>query len=955
MTDRRPLSSLDERVFTLSDIRKLFAKGRKKLHRVLIIGGLCGLGIAMLKAPKYEVIGSFKEGKDSPRSETVSLKQLVTGANGDAETGQTEILMQSNQVLKPLVMRFGLQAKVPDGGILAKVVRRLSNLLKAECGELLGELDGFVFRDVEHEGMQTLSYRLRFEDSKHFAVFDGVNQVSLGTVQERVSLPDVAFIIDKVPKKLQLGRMYPLQICPWPLAVRSVRGNLEISANKVSKSIYMLKLQTSDRYQGVELLNGLMQEYRSYLKREHDALAKDQLAYLEHRQEEICEKLSSTFDDHTAYLQKNLSHHGSLSLSQKVHSISELHRCLSEKIAAIDWEYERLALIESEKHCSLLHEETPVAKELHKIGVSIQDLREQKDLIELCQGTLRETREMALRYPARIEELKQIQKNRQSAQKSLHAIEEGELLLSADWSFLGPLAEWASRISQIQTPEKRGDLIAYLDNHIRLLSMQEHIAQERIFYEEPLLPEFEGINLATVNALFVEYNRLLDAHTATIAHFGKLIEEILKSDFNISSLGAVLQDPLSCTLIARASEVFVSLRDEKHRSEKEEARWTQELQLHKQILCDHLKQLCEVEKLQERLIRDKLKGLQQASLVCINGQISALRERMGDLVRDRKSSLLEEKAILEKKQQELRSCFGDLPEQWRQEKWMHFKTNTGMKMISSITELVESKTISRHLHHIESKIVDPAILPEAPLKPKLFLFSFLGAFLATGGFFLRQLILAILRGFPISAESLQAMRYPFLGKISSFCDGPKALLEGLDLESLRQIIRFVDVSPKAQVVGLIAGKGPDYSYAIGELLSKIGRSSLVVRCDFNASFQDKDLPGLLQLWKGEIQEIPIRKSTGCDVITSGGFSCFGTEILQSAVFSQMIEACKKRYEYILLLVRSELEFSESVTPLAACDKAIVTAREESKEQLTPFIDWAYHEGKCRLAFIHTPG
>jgi hypothetical protein len=211
--------------------------------------------------------------------------------------------------------------------------------------------------------------------------------------------------------------------------------------------------------------------------------------------------------------------------------------------------------------------------------------------------------------------------------------------------------------------------------------------------------------------------------------------------------------------------------------------------------------------------------------------------------------------------------------------------------------------------------------------------------------FIRQ----ILKGFPISLEKLKALRLPVLGPISPFCDGPAVETPtGSDLDLLRQIALFAE---GGKVVSLIGGLGPDYSYALGENLSRMSAKSIVLRCDFHAKFRKEDAPGLLQVWKGEIGELPIRKGKGFDFITAGGYSPFGAEIVQSHNFTQFIDLLKQKYDWVFLLFRAPLHSAESLAALRLCDKALVTVSGEQTEELTPFVDWAYHENDCRLTFI----
>jgi hypothetical protein len=275
----------------------------------------------------------------------------------------------------------------------------------------------------------------------------------------------------------------------------------------------------------------------------------------------------------------------------------------------------------------------------------------------------------------------------------------------------------------------------------------------------------------------------------------------------------------------------------------------------------------------------------------------------------------------------------------------------GIKMVQGLTELVESKTISSHLHHVESKPLDIATIPTIPCSPKLLVKAFLGALLAGFSVFSRAFLRTVLKGFPSTKEKLCAMSYPVLGEISTVCDGPGAEPRGTDLEALRQIFLFLDKEPEKNVVGLIEGKGPDYSFALAEHFSRMSLRPLVIRCDFNMKFSPEDLPGLLQVWKKEVASPPLKRKQGYDLLTSGGFTPYGAEVIRSLAFKDSLEKFKKEYDFVLMVFRSPLHLADSLAPLSLCDHAVVTVSGEPTEQLTPFIDWAYHGDMCRLAIL----
>jgi hypothetical protein len=898
---------MNERVFTPADVKQLFQNHKKRIRKASFLGALLVFGATLiLTPPKYQILATFREASHQESLEVGNLRQLIMGEDPESNT---MVLIQSNQVLKPLIEKVGLQASVARKGLLAKVVRRVKENILAEMGFPLSDVDWFAFEKVEYPGEWNRAYGLRFDDPLHFSILSGKQVLATGSIGSEVRLPEVSFTLVKAPQKLKLGVRYTLSFQPWAKTVQGMRARFSITTQKSQKSIFELKFFHRDRHFGAATLNSWMEEYRNYLKRDHDELVHDQLSYLEQKQGEITKKMSIVFDEYTEYLKNNLTESGQVGFSQEIEGSTKEYQETKEKVVRLELELEQL------RSMNFVFSDAP--KDILK---SIGELSEMRDVIELSLPLGR--RELG--FDERKRELKELRNEKSAMQKRLDEME---------FDPKSSLTAWASSL-------EGEDLALHLQNSIRLLSMQE-----KMICSGDTPSEFRGIDLKEARLLFKEYNNQLDESAATMNQLALLGAEMGKGDFEISSLSAVLPDALSQKLIGQASEIAIKLKDVSHHSEKEENRWKEELSLQKKILKNHLDQLGKLEHLKSDMIRGKIERTQALSLSCITGQISVLQERLIDWVKDRKSAILEEKRVLDEKIEQMRSNFSSLPEKWRREKWLELKTGIGIKMIQALTELTESKTIGSELHHIESKPLDPAFPPTLPKSPGLLIKTFLGALIAGLGLFSRFFLKAALLGFPSSKEKLMAHQLPFLGEISPHCDGP---LVGGDLEIARKMRELIG---KTKVTGLILGKGPDYSYMLAEHLARVSKRALIVRCDFNMKFSKEDQPGLLQLWKKEIQDPPIRHRKEFDLLPSGGYTPYGTEVVKSDVFQTLLKTWQEQYDAILLVFRASLDSVESFAPLALCDRAIVTASGELTEQLTPFIDWAYHEGVCRLAFL----
>ena len=317
----------------------------------------------------------------------------------------------------------------------------------------------------------------------------------------------------------------------------------------------------------------------------------------------------------------------------------------------------------------------------------------------------------------------------------------------------------------------------------------------------------------------------------------------------------------------------------------------------KKVLLDHIEQLHKLELLNSQLIQERMGDLQRLSLHCINREMSALYETIARSLKERKGSLSQEKKIIERKMEELISASTDLPEKWRQEKWLDLNMQMGLKIIEVMTELVEEKTMAHHLHHVESKSLDWASMAPLACSPHLFLFSALGAAFSALFVFFVSFVRTLFRGFPITLDKLKNIGYPAIGSIASL---PSS-------ELFHRMALFIGFPTNGKVISLIGGRGPDYSHFLEARLSSGKLKPLCLRPDFSSSYS-----------KG---------------------------------FQELLESAKKEYDLIFLISSSPLSSAESLGFLSFSDLAIVTVSGESIEELTPFMEWGYHKGDHCLTFV----
>lgn len=949
------MSLAEDRIFTFEDIKRHCRAQKKTCFRVMFVSAVVIFCVCLIQPVDYLAEATFKESKEQEGSGS-EFKQFFLGNLGGANS-QALCLMKSQEVLQPLVQRLSLQASMePKKSLLGKVVQRITYNLAWICGVRPKDPTYFTFNNVYYEGDTTLKYDVYFQDMRNFVLYSKGKQIASGRVKEETVLPEAKFTLDRIAGPLKIGGRYILCMTPHWVQVEQIRSTLQIKKHPESESIYELRLIHKNRYRAAQILNELMAEYQRYLKLDFDRIATKQLAYLDQVHQDVYEKISKVFGEYTDYLSSNIHTKGVMGLKEEWAEWVNTYHVLQKELFQIDMELAHLeeslpekGEIQDLQFC--FAGSNLFIQEQATLYRQIQELTQKKDLLELAlhrRDTLYETTSSVMTRRAELDTLRL----KKAALENLQNKNEFQVFFNPQTMYLdASLLEWARNL---KTEKDQSDFAVYLGNTLHLLCVQEKMLQESVFYKEGKSKEFEGIDLETVNRLFIEYNQKASQSETLLRQYRQLRSQIHSADFCVSSFHTVLTDRFSQQLIEQISHLDMKLQDEKYSSEKEHQRWQEDLKMQKKFLHQHMTQLIQLTELDFQYSREKMDDLQKMSLDCIHQKISVLKERMVQDHKKRKDSLFKDKEILHKKIHQMKESMSHLPEEWQKEKWLDMKKEIGTKRIEVITGIVEEKNILHHLHQIRSKPLDQANVPIMPRPSWVILQTGGGGILGGFLFLLFSVSAQILKGFPSSFEKLKAMQWPLSGTVSFLCDGPDpSCLSGSDLETLRKLFFFLEQKPHLKKICLMGAKGPDYSYALAENLSKVSKRVLLIRCDFLSSYQEKDTPGLLQIWNKELSILPIRQQKGYDLLTTGGYTPNGTEILYSPFFEKMLQSVSVEYDYVLMYFRSPLRSAESLGALHLSDKAVVTVSGESLEELLPFMEWKSPQSEKCLTFITT--
>lgn len=902
------LYTSDEIFLCLADVKRLFWRVRKKLVRAGVIAATLICFFALTKEPKYSAMATFKQAGSSTGSVS-ALSTLLGGIGmGGGDQGGTS-LMLSRRMMGRVVEELGLQVSINPPGKWQKKFQNIRENLSLGLFGGLKEVDAFTFRKVKYNGEEAESFWLCFSLPDSYQLLNEKRElVAEGKVGEELKLSHLQWTLEGVPSSLKLGKMYRVQVQPVEGVAGGLSQSVLIKPAKLDPTVLEITYGNRNRHLAAGVINTLMLTYKDYLKEDSDEHARAQLAYLGERQLELENKLDEVLQEQVCYAKQNLGGRGFLTFEQEIQMVSKPKDFYVAKLFDVDLELRRF------------------------------------------EGIRRSTSMITQRGEERLlSEKRKVSEQLKTTQKLLVDVQEGKELPETPYLFHDPkgiVALWVRQMQEVKTAiasakeESRKDLeqdlatkksllVGYLQQAEHLLQTKQKIVEENLSYQSAFQTDFQGLDPKAAQLLYLECSKELDLTQANIRELLFIRDQMQSPDFELSSLGALLDDSVTKNMVEKANHILLQLRDEKNRTSKEQDRFREELKLQKRHIGHYIDQTVELQKLRVKLLEEKLVSLKEASV---------------DLMK-------KEKELIEGKLKDLQSSLVDLPEKWRLENQLKLKMELAKKMIEGVTQLVESKNVNHHLQQIESKPLDIALTPGAPKSPRLLLFIFLGAFLGVGGTFGFYLCRGLLQGLPVSADSLKLHRCPLAGTISPGAESSLEQLNSADLETLRRGASLISSAPKGVLAALVGGEHPDYSANLAELLSLKGLKVLVIQCGFRGMVPPDHIPGLRQYLEGKISEYPVYKEGGYDILPTGGSSRHSMELLGRPVFHTLLQEVRQRYDVVLLFSRAPAASAEAQFLLKQADVALVSVSEETIDELAPYREWAAKQSEERLSFV----
>jgi tyrosine-protein kinase Etk/Wzc len=977
MSTKNP--SQQEVIISLSDFYLLCKRAKRKIVYAALLMAVLAVLYTLSKPVGYLATGSFREKSKSqsglPNGSGLSI--LLSGGQS-ANNSEAMSSMLSRTLLENVAKQLNLQANLRKNHFQFKTLANIYKNLNVEY-QLYNKKIGPIFpdqeldiavKDVLYNGEAPGRVKLRFLTEDTYQVYpvpEGVNET--GTIGQPFVMPYGTFTIVRNNQHPLSREDFLLDFIPFEKVVENLSRHLGIETDRDDKSILKLKYLDENRQLAAIILNSVMTQYQKLLRKDQQSILDEQLNYLQARQDLMQKKLKGMMDDHAEKLSIDLTQTGFPNTDQAMHFFATAQEGYIRELLAIDLELKRLQQVETDGSTyyeRYVSEGGPTV--INQIVSQIRQLKHQGDSMELAlreaamQSTdiLKDQEKVALQFI----ELTRVRTLSQEVMTAIASLDKGEipdssLRLYHDSHFM--VKNWCDRLIANHDNKEEykacsANFTAYLSNLLHHFNVHEKALQERLTHQQSTPIEFQGINLDVAKELYVVYSKQLNEIEAKIQENDFVIAQMKTPEFEVSSLTTILNDKVSDDIITRAGKIVFQLKDLDNRSLKEQDRLKHELELQKGFLEIHLKQTIQLLQQREKLLKEKIRSLQNTILGLIQAEISVLQENLSEQVKNRISNRLQEQSVIEEHQHELQLEMAKLPNKWVSEQMIAQQTEVNTKIVEEITRLVESKNITTNLELIQSAPVDLAKVPSQPRSPRILIFAILGAALGALMMISWVIVQSLLKGMIVTDANLRLGKQNVSGTLSNICGNEsfeKPLLDS-DLETLRRLGTYLNSLPNKKLIGnsvlFITGIGPDYSMQLSKLMSITGVKILILPISFDGIASTDSLPGLLQYLEGEAAEPKINTGKSYDYVVAGGISRFNTELLSAPAFQAILDKLQTQYDWIFVLSHALPNSSEAEYAMQRFDSAVISISGDTWTDIRGCVQIANDEQK-NLSFV----
>lgn len=701
----------EEFLISLNDLFSLFRRYKGKIYFAIFSFALAGFLFGLCRPVVYIAKATFRDKAPSESMPDISASLKILGVN---DSSSTEALswLKSRYLISKLIKKLSLQAEIQRND---SYFMRICNNITVEKA-LWMKLKSPSLADLEREiVVQGVNYPAEFPtqlsiiplNASSYHVVEKKKVLGVGQFGEPFENERFSFTL-LANKKIS---KHELTLWPeWKVA-EDIIGNLSIKPDTKDKTLFNLIYADRDRYLACTSINDLMDLYLEHMRQEHRFLLQEHLSYLQKRQDEMNQNLKGVLAEHVSTLSSDLTTSGFPSSQSEIEYLSEASLQYTKNLHLIEMEMTRLMNFRDGGFT--YHDHYRSQDDPHTINATLAEIRQLKKQADVLELSLKSNAPEPLLQKGKFAELMTEHQNVLSYAKEVKEMLEklkGKQPLGKEYKIFDEpkyiAGMWNDRLQD--DPLVSSHFQVYLNNLDHFFDVYDKTLKERLTHQQNPPEELQGMNLQTVQEVYSSFCKTRGEIESYRRQFEYVLEQMLNPTFEISSLSAVLEDPVSQKLIEKACHLELVLKEEGNRSIKEQERLKNELANHRGFLQTHVNQSLEMIKIREKLILDKTFHLQQTTHGLIQQQISILEKYLEDFIETRLSNLEQEKVFIYQQREKLQQDMSKIPAKWVSEKMIDSQVRLNQQLMSELTKLVENKNISTNLEAVRSKPVDIA-------------------------------------------------------------------------------------------------------------------------------------------------------------------------------------------------------------------------------------------------------
>lgn len=282
----------DSIIITFTDLKKAFFRHAFALKVIASLSFFFTFVFLVTKEPQFLAETTFQQFakitnwyKQLPKMYQEFLSYPVKNSG--------IVMMQSNQVLKPVIQDLGLQMVAREKPWSKWLKNAQKNVLYT-CNLPDKNQRNFVFSCVSYEQPEEMPISLQITSANTYQILSREkNLLAEGQIARLVSTPFFSIVVNQFPKVYKLHTPYYFTLIPWEKTAAQLRSKLDIRPSASQKKFLKMYFSSPDGRLSIKVITHIIQFYEKFVHSEMMRLLKVHEKFLKKREEELLKRLDA--------------------------------------------------------------------------------------------------------------------------------------------------------------------------------------------------------------------------------------------------------------------------------------------------------------------------------------------------------------------------------------------------------------------------------------------------------------------------------------------------------------------------------------------------------------------------------------------------------------------------------------------------------------------------------------